>query len=235
MDKKNFLKNFRSFLNFWIPEKKISFLHKLRLNELIEIRKFLPNKKELLEIGAGSGFQAKVLESWGFKVKAVDLDISNYRNNKLFDIKLYDGVNLPFDDSKFSIIFSSNVFEHIDDINQMLKEIARVSKKNATIILLMPSSTWRIWTSITDFIKHWHSRKHGVHSSNFMDEIYYFSRSWWMKKLSHIDYNLEYVSSNNIFYTGNSLLGDLLPIYFRKKMAIFMGSSCNVYILKKIN
>ena len=100
MDKKNILKNFRSFLNFWIPEKKISFLHKLRLNELIEISKFLPNKKELLEIGAGSGFQAKVLESWGFKVKAVDLDISNYRNNKLFDIKLYDGVNLPFDDSK---------------------------------------------------------------------------------------------------------------------------------------
>ena len=206
----------------------------MRLNELSEIKKFLPNKKELLEIGAGSGFQAKVLESWGFKVKAVDLEESNYRNNKLFDITLYDGVNLPFEDSKFSIIFSSNVFEHIKDINHILNEIGRVSQGNATIILLMPSSSWRIWTSVTDFIKYWHSRKHGVHSNNFIDEIYYFSRSWWIKKLSHVDYNLEYVATNNLFYTGNSFLGDLLPINLRKKISIFIGSSCNVFILKKI-
>ena len=235
MNIRKILKDFRHWINFWIPEKKLSYLHKLRLSELNEIKKYLPNKKRLLEIGAGTGFQAKILESWGFEVKAVDINISNYRNNKLFDIKVYDGVNLPFDNSQFSIIFSSNVFEHIKDINNILNEISRVSKKNATIILLMPSSSWRIWTSLTDFIKHWYSRKHGVHSNNFIDEIYYFSRNWWIKKLSHIDYRMEYVSSNNIFYTGNSLLGDLLPIKFRRKLSSLIGSSCNLYILKKIN
>ena len=230
-----YLRIFRSYVNFWIPKKKLEFLHKRRLFELNQIKKFLPKNKNLLEIGAGTGFQAKVLESWKYKVDAIDLESSNYKRNKLFDIKIYDGRNFPFNDSKFSIIFSSNVFEHIQDINSILNEIERVSKKNATIILLMPTSSWRIWTTITDLIKNWHSRKHGVHSKNIFDEIYCFSKYWWIKKLRHKNLHLENIYSNNIFYTGNSLLGEFLPIKIRKKISYFLGGSCNIYILKKIN
>ncbi len=230
-----YLRLLRSRVNFWIPNKKLDFLHKLRLYELNQIKEFLPSKKNLLEIGSGTGFQAKILESWEYKVEAIDLESSNYKKNKLFDINIYDGKNFPFNDSKFSIIFSSNVFEHILDINNILNEIDRVSEKNATIILLMPTSSWRIWTTITDIIKNWHSKKHGVHSNNIFDEIYYFSKYWWMKKLRHINFNLEHICSNNIFYTGNLLLGEFLPIKIRKKISHFLGGSCNIYILKKIN
>ena len=63
MDKKNLLKNFRSFLNFWIPEKNITFLHKLRLNELIEIRKNLQKK----------------IDAWHKKNKGSPIEIGEYK------------------------------------------------------------------------------------------------------------------------------------------------------------
>ena len=230
----DFLKFLRSKINFWIPKTNLDFLHKLRLFELRQIKKFLPEKKNLLEIGAGTGFQAMILESWDFKVDAIDLESSNYKENKLFDIKIYNGKTFPYDENKFPIIFSSNVFEHIEDINRILNEIDRVTEKNAIIILLMPSSSWRIWTTITDLIKNWHSKKHGVHSNNFIDEIYYFSRYWWKQKLKHKNFSLCKINSNKIFYTGNTILGDYLSINIRNKLSYFLGSSCNIYILKKI-
>lgn len=233
MNLKKSIKFLRSRMNFWVCKYDIAFLHQLRLFELNQIKQFLPKSGNLLEIGAGSGFQSKVLDSWNYNVKAIDLETSIYKNKKVFEITNYDGKKIPFKDATFSIVFSSNVFEHIYDIKNILSEISRVTKTNATIILVMPSSTWRIWTLLTDLIKNWHSRPHGVHATNVFEEIFVFSEKWWLKHLKNNNLKVDIIKPNNLFYTGNSILGKRFPIRYRNKLSLLIGGSCNFYILKK--
>ena len=228
------IKKIRSKVNFWINQYDVNFLHELRLFELKQIRPLLPKKGNILEIGAGTGFQSKILKSWNYDVKSIDLNSSIYKDQKTFDVTSYDGKNIPFKDSTFSIVFSSNVFEHIVDIKNMLNEIARVTKQEAIILLIMPSPSWRIWSFLTDLLKNWYSRPHGVHTKNVFEEIFCFSKKWWIKKLKHESFKVEMIKSNNLFYTGNSIMGNKFPIKYRRKLSFLVGSSCNIYVLKKI-
>jgi SAM-dependent methyltransferase len=50
----------------------------------------------------------------------------------------YDGKTLPFDDEKFDSIFSSEVFEHIFNLDEILKELNRVLKPGGKLLLTCP-------------------------------------------------------------------------------------------------
>jgi len=136
----------------------------MRLNHLNSVRMFELNlvinllekiitkeKKDikLLEIGSGAGWQAKKLQELGYKVEAIDLSNSNYVNDRVFNITDYDGINIPFENEKFDVIFSSNVLEHIPQIKDFQHEIQRVLKDDGIAIHLLPSGTWRWWSNIT--------------------------------------------------------------------------------------
>ena len=99
------------------------FLRQIREHEARLILPFLPQNSLLLEIGAGSGWQAKVFSEAGVKVVATELKDSIYLSNKDFPFVLYDGKGLPFKDHAFDIVFTSNVVEHIQgiEINTMSK------------------------------------------------------------------------------------------------------------------
>ena len=126
---KKFLRKFRNIVNFWLPQWNIEFLNKLRLYELNQIKKFIPKNTKILEIGAGSGFQSKILNSWNNQVEAIDIYSSIYKKSIIYDVKTYDGENIPYPENYFSIVFSSNVFEHILNSKNILNEISRVTKK----------------------------------------------------------------------------------------------------------
>lgn len=51
---------------------------------------------------------------------------------------IYDGNKLPFKDESFDSAFSSEVFEHIFDIQEMLQEIKRVLKPGSHFLLTVP-------------------------------------------------------------------------------------------------
>jgi len=50
----------------------------------------------------------------------------------------FDGKILPFKDEVFDAIFSSEVFEHIFNLNEVLCELIRVLKKDGTILITVP-------------------------------------------------------------------------------------------------
>lgn len=102
----------------------------------------------VLEIGAGSGWQSKVLAERGFDVVAVDVEGSEYLGNAVFPVRAYDGRSLPFPDSSFDLVFSSNVLEHVSHIDMLLREIRRVLKGGAYAIHLLPTPTWRLWSAL---------------------------------------------------------------------------------------
>ena len=105
----------------------------------------------VLEIGAGAGFQARWLSEMGFSVYAIDIPQSNYRNNRIWPVQDYNGQDIPFPDNHFDIVFSSNVLEHIEQIKSFQYEIQRVLKPHGLAIHVVPTSSWRIWTSVAHY------------------------------------------------------------------------------------
>ena len=82
------IKNIRKFLTFWIFIQTQDFLKKIREHELKKIIKNLPPKSRILEIGGGSGWQAKILESLGHNVSSIDIENSFYLKKKFLMYKL---------------------------------------------------------------------------------------------------------------------------------------------------
>jgi len=57
--------------------------------------------------------------------------------NENIDV-FYDGKILPFPDASFDSVFSSEVFEHIFNLEEILKEVHRVMKPGAKILATCP-------------------------------------------------------------------------------------------------
>lgn len=69
-----------------------------------------------------------------------------------FPVRIYGGRTLPFADGSFDVVSSSNVLEHIPDLQKTLSEIHTVMKVNGLAIHILPTPAWRIWTSFSHYI-----------------------------------------------------------------------------------
>jgi SAM-dependent methyltransferase len=128
-----------------------SHLEQIRLAELARAMAWMPAGARVLEIGAGTGWQARRLAAAGFDVTAIDVADSNYRRARVWPIIDYDGRRIPAEDASFDVVFSSNVLEHVDDVRCFLPETARVLRPGGRAVHLVPSATWRLWTSLTHY------------------------------------------------------------------------------------
>jgi 2-polyprenyl-3-methyl-5-hydroxy-6-metoxy-1,4-benzoquinol methylase len=129
------------------------YLHQIRYQELARVLPYLYKKDTaILEIGAGDGFQSSLLKTAGFRVKSIDLETSKHIHNAKEQILPYDGKNIPFMDNSFDVVFSSNVLEHVHDIKNLLIEVIRVTKPGGAVINILPSSSWRLFTSALHYL-----------------------------------------------------------------------------------
>lgn len=127
------------------------FLEKIRIKELDNTLPLMPGKGRLLELGAGVGWQAKRLEQAGYDVDALELE-GDREAQALYPIVYYDGVTIPFEDNRFDIIFSSNVLEHIPHLETYQEEMRRVLKPDGIAVHLLPSGSWRLWSTLTHYM-----------------------------------------------------------------------------------
>lgn len=125
-------------------------LKKIRALELDCIKPWIFEGTKILEIGGGNGFQASIISSWGCDVISIDIP-ERPLEKSFFPIINYDGLNLPFENGVFDIVFSSNVLEHVKDPVAMSMEIKRVVKNDGKVIHILPSSSWRFWTNLTHY------------------------------------------------------------------------------------
>lgn len=123
-----------------------NYTERLRRAEFDLVRGEFSVNDRVLEIGGGSGFlQTCIAECVG---ECVSIDVAAHPNS-VGRVTLYDGRKLPFGDAVFDIIFSSNVLEHVDDLDGMLAECGRVLKPGGRMIHVVPTPWWRIWTLLT--------------------------------------------------------------------------------------
>ena len=131
----------------------LEHLDAIRRAEIDKIASFLPPGARILEIGAGTGQQALALEQRGFDVTAIEVVNSNYATHRIFPIKDYDGRTISLPDRSVDVVFSPNVLEHVPDLSRMHAEIHRVLAPGGSCIHVLPTHTWRLWTTLTSYLE----------------------------------------------------------------------------------
>jgi len=127
-----------------------SYIHQLRQREIDIIFSNAHNWKfeKILEIGAGDGFQSRLLVNYADSIVCTELD-----ENRLVTIahpkieyKICDAERIGsyFPANTFDLIFSSNLFEHLPHPQKALKGISKIMKENGVVILIMPTTFWSI-------------------------------------------------------------------------------------------
>ena len=92
-------------------------------------------KGRMLELGCGTKPYKNL-----FNVKGhIGLEIEDGRDHSLKSIDCYyDGKRIPFGDQSFDSFFSSQVFEHIFNLEDIIKEANRVLKKEGKLLVTIP-------------------------------------------------------------------------------------------------
>jgi SAM-dependent methyltransferase len=134
------------------PDRLLGHLERVRLFEFDTVKRLFPADARVLEIGGGSGFQARMIATHGCQVESVDLADRPHFIEPFFPVRDYDGRVFPFPDASFDIVFSSNVLEHVPHLEAMLLEIKRVLKPGGVAIHILPSASWRLWTCVTHYL-----------------------------------------------------------------------------------
>lgn len=241
-------------------------LHVVREHELRESLRWFPvvgagaPAPRVLEIGAGTGYQAARLQQLGYQVTAVELPSSAYAGSRVFGVMDYDGELLPFADGSFDVVFSSNVLEHVPGLDGMLGEIRRVLATGGIALHVLPTPAWRAWSTVmhlpwllTRAVRRlgsraagnvpsgasavggrraWHDLLPSRHGErgNAMTEMLYFSRRWWLGRFATAGFAVASDRPAGVFYTGCMVLGGAWGIDGRVRWSRWLGSACRIYL-----
>lgn len=127
-DEKGFLHNLLAY-----NPVRFGYFRKVLFDKL----KIEPNGKRALDIGCGGGILAEEFARVGCKVTGIDpskpsLEAAREHAKKAgFDIEYKVGIgeDIPFDDETFDMVYCCDVLEHVSDLEKVIKETARVLKR----------------------------------------------------------------------------------------------------------
>lgn len=242
-----------------------SKLENQRLAELDLIKSWIKPGMKVLEIGGGNGFQANILNSWGCNVTSIDLASRNLSRKEYYNVQEYNGKDIPMPANHFDLIFSSNVLEHVEQLPELFNEMRRVLKPSGLLIHILPTVSWRTWTSIAHYgfiVKYLFFREkacHGMSKAPSATSVLSFrgvKRLLWAgphgvypSSISELHYFRKKawrdVFTRNGFIIkaifANHLfytgynLFPVVTISMRKKIAPILGSSCNIFVMTSAN
>lgn len=177
------------------------------------------NKKfqKALELGAGDGGQSKIIAGFSDYLICSDLDENSHswlgttilqRELPNVEYQILDAQDLSnFPDLHFDLIYSSNLLEHVPDVDRCFSECHRVLKNNGIMLHVMPNRWWKTFHVILSPLKLSIPRVHGVSPNHFV-EFYKFGRRVWITRIQKHGFKVTEMAGLP-FYVGhrNSFIG----------------------------
>ena len=106
------------------------------------VRKFVKPNSKILDIACGAGLSSYML-SKHYNVVGADLSeplLAYARKHfKNLKFKKEDARKLSFKDNSFDAVMACGFIEHVREVNCVLNEMLRVTKKNGYVIIVSPS------------------------------------------------------------------------------------------------
>jgi SAM-dependent methyltransferase len=129
----------------WLP-----VLHAARTREIETIFGRVPPLAftKMLELGAGDGFQSRLLSRYGQSLISTELNPNLLPPDRPsgIDYRVMDAeaVGDAFPPGEFDLIFSSNLLEHLPDVGRAIRGMHRVLKDDGLGVHIMPSPLWKV-------------------------------------------------------------------------------------------
>ena len=116
------------------------------------VTKYAGGARCLLDFGAGIGTFGDLVRQEGFEVRCVEADegLARRLRNKGFET-ISNLEVLP--DSSFDFIFSLNVFEHIENDEEVMRTLANKLREGGRLLVYVPALE-SLWTSLDDRVQH---------------------------------------------------------------------------------
>jgi len=121
--------------------------------------------QSVLDVGCGGGFLAEEFARFGYKVTGVDPapeSIATARahaeeSGLSIEYEVGSGENLPFAKASFDIVTCCDVLEHVDDVERVVSEIARVIKPSGLFFYDTPNRTMISKVAVIKVMQEWRS------------------------------------------------------------------------------
>jgi SAM-dependent methyltransferase len=119
----------------------------------------LPNRVRLLDAGCGTG---RNLVELGFLGPAAGVDgspeaVAFCHARGLGDVREAQLDALPFPDGAYDLLIATDVIEHVDDDEGVLRELRRVAAPGARLLITTPAYRW-LWSAHDE--EHQHKRRY---------------------------------------------------------------------------
>lgn len=155
--------------------------------------------------------------------------------------------NIPFENDRFDVVYSSHALEHFQDRDLGLKEIERVLSPKGIAIIVVPTGTMALINLISQYLFTNHARigrfllkerslrglrhifipmAHGSYASTVIYEIRDFSRKHWKQLIS------TYLQIQEVILPGLYPYPDYPQIFPFFKSNSFSSSA--IYICRKL-
>jgi len=150
------------------------------------IIKLSRGKKNILDVGCGTGIALKLFLKKKKKSNIYGIDISKTSIQKCkkrgLNCWVYDGIIIPFRDDYFDLVCSHNVLEHVENPKKFLDEKYRVLRRGGYLIVVCPN-----FLSITNNF-HSHTAGFKQKTKNLLDIfIKTFSSDCKLKKMETVN------------------------------------------------
>lgn len=100
----------------------------------------VPERMEWIGLDVGCGTHLGVLAEYGLSIeKITKFENKEYPIQKYIEGNVYD---IPLPDNSFDYVVSSNLFEHLEDLQTAIREVARVAKH--VVITQVPRYTIKL-------------------------------------------------------------------------------------------
>jgi 2-polyprenyl-6-hydroxyphenyl methylase/3-demethylubiquinone-9 3-methyltransferase len=130
---------------------------------LFERLKIEPNGKRVLDIGCGGGILAEEFAGVGYQVTGIDpsepsLEAAREHARKVgLDIEYEVGIgeDIPFDNETFDLVYACDVLEHVNDLEKVIEETARVLKPDGIYLYDSFNRTFLSKLIVIKFVQEW--------------------------------------------------------------------------------